>query len=871
MILDPGARLGPYEILAPLGAGGMGEVWKARDTRLDRIVAVKVSAEQFSERFEREARVVAALNHPHICTLHDVGPNYLVMEYIEGQTLKGPLPLPLALKYAVQICDALRAAHKQGIVHRDLKPANILVTKAGVKLLDFGLAKMKQSHAIDGNTETIALTQAHTILGTLQYMAPEQLEGKDADGRSDIFAFGAVLYEMLTGRRAFEGKSQASLIAAILERDPPSIVDVAPAALDRLLRRCVAKDPERRWESAGDLKAELEWIAEGGAPAAPSAATRTGWRVHVVWMAVIIALMALAVWYRPAPPAAEVVRVQIYPPEKATFSGARSTVPTPQFDVSPDGRAIVFAASTPGAKPTLWLRPLPEVSAHPIPGTENADLPCWSPDGRWIAFFAEDKLKKIDIGGGQVRVLAENIAEPRGLSWGAGNTILFAGGASVLYRVPSSGGTAVPVTKLDAPQGEGAHRWPHFLPDGRNFLFSVLSSQTGRRGVYADSMEGGDRKFLIPYSLYSSAIYAPPGYLLFLEGDTLMAQRFDANRLELHEQPVSVAEKVGRTSGGHMAASASRTGVLAYADGIYKVGRLTWFDRGGNRLESLPAPEGDYTDFRLSPNEKRVAASLVDPKTGVTDVWLIDLARGSVSRFTSGTSLTGAPVWSPDGARVLFRSNRRGLIEFWQKSAAGGGDEDVTLSADAERSAGVDFTTNMVSDWSPDGLNLLCELSGSGSGSDIWILPLTGEKKLVKFFGTQYDEMHANFSPDGKLVAYSSNESGRFEVYAQTFPRSDMQWQVSTNGGSEPRWRRDGREIYYLSDDRKLMAVAVGAGPSFGVPKPLFQTRAPTGVSAFHTNYVPSSDGRRFLVNTQIEQPPTPITVVLNWMAGLEK
>jgi Tol biopolymer transport system component len=872
MALSTGDKLGPYEILAPIGAGGMGEVYKARDTRLGRIVAIKVSPAQFSERFERETRAIAALNHPHICTLHDVGPNYLVMEYIEGQTLKGPLPLPLALKHAAQICDALGAAHKQGIVHRDLKPANILVTKAGVKLLDFGLAKMKQSCAIAGNTETIALTHANTILGTLQYMAPEQLEGKDADGRSDIFAFGAVLYEMLTGRRAFEGKSQASLIAAILERDPPSIADVAPPALDRLLQRCVAKDPERRWESASDLKAELEWIAEGGAPAAPSTATPTIWRVHAIWIAAITALIALAVWYRPAPPAAEVVRFQIYPPERATFSGARAiTVPTPQFDLSPDGRAIVFAASMPGAKPTLWLRLLREVSAHPIPGTESGDLPCWSPDSRWIAFFSEGKLKKIDIGGGPVRVVAENIADPRGLSWGPDNTILYSSGASVLYRVPSSGGTPAPVTRLEAALGEGSHRWPHFLPDGHHFLFSVHTSQTGQRGVYASSMGSQDRKFLVPYSLYGSAIYAPPGYLLFVEGDTLMAQRFDPERLELHEQPFSVAETVGRNSAGHMAASASRTGALAFADGLYKVGRLTWFDRAGNRIESLPGPEGDYTDFRLSPDEKRAAVSLVDPKVGVPSVWLIDLARGSMSRFTSGTFLTGGPVWSPDGTRILFRSNRRGLVEFWQKSAAGGGEEELTLSADAERSAGVGFTTNMPSDWSSDGLNLLCELSGSGSGSDIWILPLTGEKKLLKFFGTQYDEIQANFSPVGKLVAYSSNESGRFEVYVQTFPRSDRQWQVSTNGGSEPRWRRDGKEIYYLSGDRKLMAVTVGPGPSFGVPKPLFQTGAPAEVSTFHTNYVPSGDGRRFLVNTQIEQPPTPITVELNWMAGLKK
>ncbi len=878
MVVCAGTRLGPYEILAPIGAGGMGEVWKARDTRLDRIVAVKVSADQFTERFEREARAVAKLNHPHICTLHDVGPNYLVMEYIEGQTLKGPLPLDQALRYGAQICDALDAAHRKDIVHRDLKPANILVTKSGIKLLDFGLAKMNHVRVADGNTETIALTEAHTILGTLQYMAPEQLEGKDADSRSDIFAFGAVLYEMLTGKRAFEGKSQVGVIAAIMEHDPPSVGGIAPAALDRVLRRCLAKDADERWQSARDLKAELEWIGESVlSPVGAPALSRR--RQPVQWIAAAALLAAIVLYFavrpRPAPAAGEVTRFAIYPPEKTTFSAARNiTVPTPQFDMSPDGRAMVFVASATDGKLALWLRPLTDPAAHPIPGTENAEYPFWSPDSRWIGFFSDGKLKKVLAAGGPVQVISEGFADFRGGSWGAANTILLATALSHLYGISSSSGAVAAVTRLDASNREAAHRWPQFLPDGQHFLFRVISAVPANGGVYAGSLDGKTRKFLIRSDLSNSASYAPPGYVLFLDGDTLMAQKFDAEHLELRDQPLPVAEHVGRSSAGKIAVSASGTGVLAYAGAILRLGRLTWFDRNGNRLDSV-GPEGDYTDFRLSPDEKRIAISLVDPKTSNPDVWLVDRERGSTSRFTFGQALNASAVWSPDGAWIAFRTNPTGLTELYRKSAAGGGNEEPVLSGEAERSAQIASARLAPSDWSPDGRDILFAAPGAGSGYDLWLWSLTGEKKLKRFLGSPYDKIHGNFSPDGKLVAYSSNESGRFEVHVQTFPRSDRQWQVSTGGGSEPRWRRDGREIYYLSEDRKLMAVAVGAGPlgntSFGVPKPLFQTRAPAGVYALRTNYVPSGDGKRFLVNTQNDPAPTPITVVLNWTSGLKR
>jgi Tol biopolymer transport system component/predicted Ser/Thr protein kinase len=859
MPLSVGERLGPYEILGLIGKGGMGEVYRARDPRLNRDVAIKVSAAQFSERFEREAKAIAALNHPNICQIYDVGPDYLVMELIEGESPEGPLPLVTALHYARQIADALEAAHEKGITHRDLKPANIKI-KAGsvVKVLDFGLAKEAPAPAgdspDDSSTFPLTATQPGVILGTPAYMSPEQARGQAVDKRTDIWAFGVVLYEMLTGKRPFKGADLGETLAAVIKEEPR--LDEIPAKVQPLLRRCLEKDPKKRLRDIGDA-----WELIDAPPVTVGHARRWPWIVAAA--AVLGALLFLALSRGRAPAAGDLVSFAVYPPEKTAFSAAiNTTVNVPQFALSPDGRAIVFVAGSQGGRPMLWVRSLEQVSARMLPGTEDAVHPFWSSDNRWIGFFAEGKLKKIPAAGGAVQVLAQTATDFRGGTWGPDDIIVFASGTGPLYRVASAGGPATPATFV----AQSSYRFPQFLPDGRHFLHVALSEQIG---VYAGSLDDKSTKLLVRTN--TNAVYAPPGYLLFVDGDTLLGQVFDAERLEVSGQPFLVAEHVGRSSAFQSAVSASRAGSIAYAGTIAQNGRLTWFDRGGNALGSA-GPEGEYIDFRLSPNEKSLAASLVDPKAGTVDVWMTDLARGSNTRVTHEGQLAASAIWSPDGTQLIFRTLRRGFVEFYKRSTAGGGDEKAMLAAETERAIQIQSLNLIPTDWSPDGRHIVFSYPEVAFGTDLWLLPLDGDRKPIKYLATPAEEMHGNFSPDGRFVAYTSNESGRFEVYVQTFPLSDKKWQVSTNGGYEPRWRADGREIYYLSEDRKLMAVTVGAGPSFEVPKPLFQTRVPAGVPANRTHYVPSRDGRRFLVNTQTGDPaPNPITVVLNWQAGLKK
>jgi serine/threonine protein kinase len=897
MSLTSGARIGPYEVISAAGAGGMGEVYRARDTRLDRTVAIKILPEHLSgnpeakQRFDREARAISSLNHPNICTLYDVGHqngmDYLVMEFLDGQTLadrllKGPLPLDQVIKHGIEICDGLEKAHKTGVTHRDLKPGNVMLTKGGAKLMDFGLAKAATSGLPPASSLTMTmsgpsadqpLTARGMLVGTFQYMSPEQMEGKEADARSDIFALGAVLYEMATGKRAFTGKTQASIVAAILAAEPPPITQLqpmTPPALARVVKKCLAKDPDERWQSARDLRTNLEWIAEGESAVSASVVKHHPWRERAAWMLALVLLGALgflvAVHYRD-PSSSEPVRFSAYPPEKAVFSGPPNlTVPVPQFALSPDGRAMVFVANSSGADPLIWMRSIDKVAARPLPGTEHAQLPFWSPDSRWVGFFAEGKLKKTPVAGGPVQVLAD-VADAFGGSWGADGSIIFGKLSSAIFRVSSGGGNVTAVTKVDTVMK--AHRWPQFLPDGRHFLFHVQGGDSVQHGIYVGSLDGGTQKFLVRSE--SSAIYAWPGYVLYVEGDTLLGQAFDAAHLELRGEPFTVAENVGRSTGFNIGVSASGTGMLAYAAAMLQRGRLTWFDRAGNSLNSVGV-EGDYSDFRLSPNGQTLAVSLVDPKAWNPDIWLIDLMRGGPSRFTVGSALSAAPVWSPDSARIVFRTNRNGQTELYTKSAGGGGNEEVVLTYETQHAAGIDTPNLVCSDWSSDGRYVIASVPQQTTGDDLWLIPLSGDKKPFKFLGPPSDQIHGNFSPDGRFVAYTSNESGRFQVYVQTFPLSDRKWQVSTGGGYEPRWRADGREIYYLSEDRKLMAVAVGAGPSFAVPKVLFQTRVPEGVTSRRTHYVASRDGQRFLINTQSgDALPNPITVVLNWQAELQK
>jgi len=571
--------------------------------------------------------------------------------------------------------------------------------------------------------------------------------------------------------------------------------------------------------------------------------------------------------YAPAPVTADVVSFTIYPPEGAVFSSApNTTVSTPQFAVSPDGRTIVFAAETPGARSLLWRRGIADVAAQVLAGTEDAVAPFWSPDGRWVAFFSEGRLKRVPLAGGAVQVIAQTATDFRGATWGPDDTILFGSGTEPIHRVSSSGGPVTSVTVRDASQ-EGSHRYPYFLPDGRHFLYTI-SGSPDRTGVYAGSLDGTIKKRLIPTT--TSAVYAVPGYLLFVEGDTLLGQSFDADRLDVSGQPFLVAEHVGRSSAFQAAISVSGTNVLAFAKTLSLQGTLTWFDYTGTPTGNADV-EGDHPDFRLSPDEKLLATSLLDPKTSRTDVWIADLARGSRTKLTRGGQISAAAIWSPDSTKVVFRTNRTGAIELYVRSAGGSDDEQPVLTHAMAQAAQIQSTNLVDTDWSPDGTSILFSVPSGASGHDLWLLPLA-EKKAMKILGSPSDEMHGNFSPDGRLIAYSSNESGRYEVYVQTFPRPDKRWPVSSNGGYEPRWRADGHEIYYLSEDRKLMSVAVRPGPSFDVPRPLFQTRVSAGVTSNRTHYVPSRDGRRFLVNTAANNvAPTAVTVVLNWRAALRK
>ena len=894
MAILSGKRLGPYEILSSIGAGGMGEVYRAKDTRLDRIVAIKVlpphlaDSPELRERFEREARTIASLNHPHICTLYDIGhqdgTDFLVMEYLEGETLaqrlvKGPLPLDQVLQYAVEISDALDKAHRKGVTHRDLKPGNIMLTKSGSKLLDFGLAKLQQDAAPATPLSQLPtlkenVTAQGTILGTLQYMAPEQVEGKndEIDGRTDIFAFGAVLYEMATGKKAFEGKSTASLIGAIMHLDPPPISalqPVTPPALDRLVKTCLAKDPEDRWQAARDVTRELKWIAEGGSHQA-TVVTGRKTRERLAWpiAAIIIALLALGTFaYLRRPQQTQSVRFLVSPPD--TWSLAQQAliggqgVPLP-LAVSPDGRRIAFVATNPEGKTLLWVRSLDTLTAQPLAGTDGGFRPFWSPDSRSLGFVAERKLKKIDISGGPPITLCD-APQIRGGTWSRDGVIVFGPTAtSGLQKVSAAGGVPTAATVLG--QGEVGHVQPTFLPDGRHFLYRANTTGPGPGWpVYVGSLDSVERKLLLNSD--SQNVLYSQGYLLFLRERTLMAQPFDARRLALSGDPFPIAEQIqiqGTPPNGVF--SVSENGVLAYQTGTATGGsQLNWFDRTGKQIGRL-GDAATYYDLELSSDGKRASVSVEDQKG--RDIWVYDIARGLRTRFTFDAADELTSLWSPDGSRIVFNSRRKQHLDLYQKASSGDGSEEVLLEDNADK---------YPMSWSADGKFIMYVSNGgftSSTGDDIFVLPLSGDRKPFPFLNTKFNEGAPQFSPDGRWVAYQSDESGKNDVYVAPFRGPGGKWQISTGGGSNPRWRQDGTEIFYQAPDNKLMAAAVnGKGGSFevGAVKPLFQTRPSTG---FRYNYFYHvfPDGQRFLVNTAPEQAASaPITVVLNWQAGLKK
>jgi serine/threonine protein kinase/Tol biopolymer transport system component len=881
MTLTSGTKLGPYEILSAIGAGGMGEVYKARDTRLNRTVAIKVLPSHFSDnaemksRFDREAQTIAGLNHPHICVLHDVGhqdgTDYLVMEYLEGQTLaqrleKGALPLDEALKVAIEIADALDKAHRQGVVHRDLKPSNVMLTKSGAKLLDFGLAKLKQdaqpAATISALPTNADVTAKGTILGTLQYMSPEQLEGQEADARSDIFAFGAVVYEIVAGQKAFQGRSPSSVIAAIMHVDPPGISAVkpmTPPALDRVVRVCLSKDPDERWQSAGDLRRELKWIAAGDSrPGIPVPVTRSR-KVRerllgaLALIGFIVALfLTVLLWNRPSEDA-RVLKMSVLPPEKAAFSSRSAPA------ISPDGRRLAFVATLDG-KNLLWVRDLDSLTARPLRGTDGAEGPFWSPDSRFIAFFAGNKLKKVDANGGPATSLCDIAGGAYGGSWGKNDVILFApiNGAGI-SRVSAAGGAAETVTTPDHAFGEISHRLPSVLPDGHHFLFTARNSDVGKEyAIYVADLDLKPdlRPRHLVLATATNAIYVSPGYLLFMRDGILMAQPFNADKVQATGDAFPVAEQIDIGPGISGLFASSQNGVLAYLSGSAAGEKLMWFDRSGKPLGTLGPPSS--TNPAISQNGTTVAAQILDSQRGQSDIWLYELLRGTASRFTFGPQASNFPVWSPDGKYIAFRSTRDGPGGLHQKSTTGTAREEVLDESSANKHP---------DDWSRDGRYIIEEVAGT-KGSDIWILPLFGDRKPLPYLETAFNESYAKLSPDGHWLAYVSDESKRNEVYVQTFPMPGTKWQISKNGGSYPVWSRDGKELFFIGADQAMMSVEVKGGAQFEASEPntLFETRLGS-----NPQFDVSKDGR-FLIPTLPEQASSaPISIVINWTAALNK
>jgi serine/threonine protein kinase len=883
MGLPTGHKLGPYEVKGLIGRGGMGEVYGGTDTRLGRPVAIKFSSREFNDRFEREARAISALNHPNICTLYDIGPNYLVMEFVEGELLskvieRGPLPLDKALSYAVQIVDALAAAHAKGVIHRDLKPGNIIVTRNGIKVLDFGLAKLGSerlpSESVDFiETGTAPITRAGAIVGTLYYMAPEQVEAKEADERSDIFSFGVLFYEMITGQRPFTGDTQAAVLAAVLKDQPSPMTQrqtAVPRALERLVRKCLEKRPDDRWHSARDLKPTLELIDLDAPPPTSSSASvsiqaTTPARKRWLWPAVAaVALLAAAsltytLWPKAQPPA-RATRFQITLPPNVTFSEYVS--------VSPDGQKLVFNAT--GEQSGLWIHDLNTLDWHKIPATEDGISPFWSPDSRFLAFAVGDKLKKIEVAGGPPQTLC-TVTFPVGSgAWNQYGVIVFGGrGIGPLHRVSAAGGVPTDVTVMDTPRGEAFHALPKFLPDGKRFLY-LRGGGPDVAGIYAASLDVKPAE-QSPERILATAFAAPyvDGNLFFMRDGTLMVQPFEASKLRFSGDPLPVAEHVG-TTGSIGIFSASPSGVLAYRTGpAAAAGSIqpTWYDRMGKVSGTFEQPGRDR-GLVLSPDGTRAAARDANvPARG--DIWLLDFTRGVRTRLTFRQSPGSYPVWSPDGTLIIFASGN--LVDtIYEKAASGAGEEKELFNKPGE--------SKQPTSLSGDGRYLIYHaFNVPNTGNDLWVLPLVGDRKPVLLLGTEFNESEGRFSPDMRWIAYTSNESGRNEIYVRPFNASGSsaptlgqgKWQVSRDGGIAAKWRGDGKEIIFAGPGRDLMAVDVnGSGAAFqmGTPQKLFTLQA--------GGWDTTSDGKRVMMTVASGQDPnaqTPITVVLNWQADLKK
>jgi Tol biopolymer transport system component len=883
----------------------MGEVWKARDTTLGRDVALKILPDHLAldsdrlARLKREAQILASLNHPNIAAIHGFqdsdGVQALVLELVEGPTLadriaQGPIPVDEALPIAKQIAEALEAAHEQGIIHRDLKPANIKLRPDGtVKVLDFGLAKALEPaiSAMSPNvtqsptiTSPAMMTGAGMILGTAAYMSPEQARGHAVDKRTDIWAFGCVLFEMVTGHRAFDGASATDIIASIIKTEPDwtRLPSRASSRTRSFLRHCLQKDPKRRLHEIADARFEIDEILaeepEASVHGASTPAKRRGRRaaLSVGAAAAVVTVAAAAVVMFNVGGTREgdqpSYEFQVDPPDGGVFGIGTITGATavPYPALSPDGRYLAFIAIGEDRRQLLWIRPLDSKLAQPVPGSEGAAVPFWSPDSRYVGFFAGRKLKTVPVSGGPPQTLCDVIDDSGATgSWNQDNVIVFSSGTANpgISRVPASGGQPVAITTLNSSREETGHLWPHFLPDGRHFLFFAQSrdiSASEHDGVYIGSLDAEEPKRILNGAI--EAYYASPGYLLFKRDQNLMAQPFDAGRLEPAGDAFSIADQVaGNSANGKVALSVSDAGIIAYRTGLSLIDRqITWLDRAGNRV-GIVGPLGDYRALELSDDGKRLALTRLSD--GSADIWLLDLARGVPTRLTFDPAVDNAPVWSPDGSRVAFRSQRNEKTQLYQKLASGVGDDDPLPNV-----AGIAFTH----DWSSDGRFIVYGTLGQGTGEDLWVLPLSGDQKPFGFLTTPFSETQARLSPDGRWLAYSSNESGRIEVYVQSFPKPAGKWQISTDGGAQPRWRGDGKELYYLSSTR-VMAVPItaAAGLEVGSATPLFDATFSTNPLRFGaTEYDVAADGQRFIVSAFTEARNTPLTIVVNWTARLK-
>jgi serine/threonine protein kinase len=883
-----GQIISHYKVLEKLGEGGMGVVYKAQDTKLDRFVALKflpphlAASEQDKARFIQEAKSASALNHPNVCTIHDIqeheGQIFIVMEFVDGQTLrekKGAISFKQAIDVGIQVADGLAAAHEKGIVHRDVKPENIMIRKDGIaQIMDFGLAKLKG---------VSRLTKEGSTVGTAGYMSPEQVQGQDADHRSDIFSMGVLLYELFTGQLPFKGVHETAVAYEIVNVDPAPMFSVKPEidpSLDAIVLECLAKDPDERTQSVKQVAVDLKRYRRESSRSRVSRITATRpayqpsdlhppvslkhseapnrlpWIVAGMLFLVAVATLAFHFLYVPLDELRP-VRFTVSSPEKGAFE---SDAPV----ISPDGQRLAFVARDSSGKSMIWIRPLAYLRAEVLAGTGEATFPFWSPDNRYLGFFQGGKLRKIEVNGGPTQTIAE-APDGRGGSWSSRGVIIFAptysGG---IFQVPEAGGKATELTTLDTLRREETHRWPNFLPDGRHFTYLGRSTADEKTGLFLASLDSKDRALLLPVK--SNAVYAAPGYLLFVRERTLMAQPFNAARSEVQGDAFPIAQEVGidnARSFGFFSASTNGIIALGASGGSTGDRQLAWYNRTGKRLENVGTP-GLLYDFALSPDEKRVVFRRIDPLTRNHDLWILDLFRRTESRFTFRPATDDDPVWSPDGSKIVFDSNPDGVPNPFEKIATGAGTEQLLWKSD--RSA-------IPLDWSRDGRYILLNVGDPKTKYDLWALPLGGDKKPFPVVATEATEDVGRFSPDGRWISYQSDESGKSEVYVQAFPAGQGKWQVSTNGGGSPQWSKDGKEIFYLGPDKKLMAVDIkstGSTLEQGIPKPLFDTFVDAYTAP--NRYAVSRDGKRFLINTSTEGDGSkPITVVLNWITEVTK